>query len=160
MILVEDRARLAKLELVFGFDRPREIGHPLEVGSNEMAIGCMLGQRGEALEFALGLGGGLRRQLRGLDALAKLVHLLRSRVALADLRLDLAHPPTEQLFTSLRIALARAGLLGESLLRLGNRHLAIEVRGHSFETLARRWARRAARSALPGRAAASRRRDR
>jgi hypothetical protein len=45
VIFVEDGARFAKLELVFGFDHPREICHPLEIGSNEMAIRCMLGKR-------------------------------------------------------------------------------------------------------------------
>ncbi len=99
-----------------------------------MAIRCMLGKRGEALQLALGLGGGLRREIRGLDSLAQLVHLLRSGVALTDLRLDLAHAPAQQLFASLRISLAGAGLLGKSPLRLRDRHLAIEVRGHAFET--------------------------
>ncbi len=99
-----------------------------------MAIGRVLGKCGKALELALRLCGGFGRKLRGLDAIAEFVYFLGSRVALADLRLDLAHPPAEQFLASLRIPFIRSRLLGESALCLCNRHLAIEMFRHALET--------------------------
>jgi hypothetical protein len=144
VVVVEDPARLAQLELVLGLGGPRQVGDPLEVGADHVPVRRVLGQGGEPLELALGLHRGLGRQPGGLDALAQLVHLLRPGVALADLGLDVAQPPPQQPLAALRIELGGLRLRGELALVLGDRDLAIEVRLHAPSRTPSRPPRRAA----------------
>jgi hypothetical protein len=46
---VEHLARGVEIELVLGSLGPRQVRHPLDVGADQVAIGGVLGQRGEAL---------------------------------------------------------------------------------------------------------------
>ena len=88
VVLVEDLASVADVEVVLGFLRPGEIDEPLEVGADHPVLG---GDRRQLLEPAELPFGGLLRLLRQaglLDPLAELVDLGLLLVALAELLLD------------------------------------------------------------------------
>ena len=116
MVLVEDLAGANEIELVLGLRGPRQVREPLEVGADHVAVGSVGGQGAQPAQLALGLLLGLFGQLRRLDLLAQLVGFALAAVALAQLVLDVAHSPTQQLLALLRIHLpvciAREGLLG------------------------------------------------
>ena len=127
MVGVEHLARMAQLEHVLGGVAPGQVEHPLEVGAHQVTVGRVLGQGGQALELALGLGERLLREIRGLDLLAQLVHLAQARVGLAELVLDLAHAASEHPLASPGVDLFRLGLVAQGALGLGDRDLTLEV---------------------------------
>ena len=124
---IEHAARLGQVELVLGLDAPGQLRHPLEVGADQVSVGRVLRQRGQPLELPVGLCQRLLGQIRGVDLLAQLVHLAQPRVALPELLLDLAHPAAQHALAALGIHLLRVGLAAQLALRLGDRHLPIEV---------------------------------
>jgi hypothetical protein len=87
----------------------------------------VLGQRGQALQFAFGLALRGLGQVRLLDLRAHLLGLADARVALADLDLDLAHATAQQSLASLGIHLLGPRLVAQRPLRLGDGDLALEV---------------------------------
>ena len=97
-----------------------------------MTVGRVLGKGGEALQLAIRLVVGFLREVCGLHLFAQLVGLALSRVTLPDLGLNLAHATAQHAFAPLRIELFGFGFVAQSLLRLRDRHLAIEV---AFEAL-------------------------
>ena len=88
---IEDFSRMMKVEIVLCLNRPRQIGDPLEVGPDQVAIRGVLGQGREPLEFAFGLLVGVLGEFRCLKFLVELVHFPHAGVTLADFFLNFAH---------------------------------------------------------------------
>jgi hypothetical protein len=117
------------IELVFGLLRPRQLGHPFDVGPNQVAVGRVLREGGQPFQLAFRLGQGVFREVGLLDLLAQLFDLADPGVALAELLLDLAHAPPQQALAPPRIHLLGFRLVRKGTLRLRDRDLSLEMRG-------------------------------
>ena len=79
MIFIQNLPRFIKVELVFRRFFPGQLEDVFEIGANNVVIGRSLGQFFETLQFTLGFGAHLFRQVRFVESLPQ--HLRLSLLA-------------------------------------------------------------------------------
>ena len=115
---------------------PGQVGEPLEVGADQVAVGRVLRERAKRRSSRSACS----RASPGSSAASSCSRSSSTSrcaaVALADLLLDVAHAPAQHALALLRVGLARRPRSAQRALRLGDRDLALEVRSTTRQSRA------------------------
>ena len=109
MVLVQDLTRCGDVQVILGERRPRQVGHPLEIGSNHTVLGSSGGRLRQALELPGRLLQRLFRKPRRLDALPQVFRALFAFFGLPELTAN------------------RLELLSQHVVPLGPAHLGLDL---------------------------------